>query len=989
MKNSLERTLAVAVALTSLFLFSFSFVRSENPSIVITEIGAYEKEGNEWIEIYNRSDGDVDLTGWKFYEDDTNHKLSVAQGGDFIMSSGEYALIVDNADTFLTNYPAVSISVFDSSWGTLKESGEEVGLKDNDGSFVEQFTYIAAPDYSLERKDVDAMDYTANNWKEHPSGNTVGVENYWKLEEVKDEVLAQSVDNQEQTNIPQTGTSIAISYKKSTVLISEVVSDPADDENEFVEVFNTTDRSVELQGWVLEEGGGQETPLTGILLPRAYYVIENLRGNLNNNGDRIILRDGYGNIIDELTYGNWDDGDLSDNAKSAGDPSSLVRNLLDKDRDVDSDEFSISSTVTKGKENVITDESTADTNDTSIMSQVVINELYPNPSGSDTSDEFVELLNTGDSPVNLSGWKVVDAAGSVHTLGGSLAPQEFLVVRRERSGLALNNSGGETVTLFNGSGAVLGVVTYEGVVQEDRSYSRSSEGDFLWTSEVTPGKENNIIVENRAPIVLVSANIKQTTHIPVAFDASDTIDPDGDMLSFSWDFGDGSRGIGDYVEHVFSKEGVYTVVVEVKDAFHNTVQESIAVTVSAHEKIPSGTGGDLLSYIEISEFVANPVGTDATEYIELYNSSSEVIDLSGIKIDDEEGGSRAYTVPDRTYIEPAQYRVFGRQDTKIALNNTNDSVRLLYGDGTIVHEVRYDDVQEGASYVKDENGVWVWSMQQTPGDANVIVPVQRKRTPSRSVRKASSQKKVIQTTLENVRSEDVGDMVSVKGVVAVVPGTFSDQYMYIAGSPGVQVYMYSKDFPTLHVGDRVQVTGEISEAYGETRIKVKEKENIVHIDHPGDPSAEQIDIAQIGEPLEGYLVSVSAEVTDMKSSYIWIDDGTEEVKVYFKRGAGIDKKKFFEGAIVSVTGIVQQTRNGYQILPRSNADITYTGEVQEPAYISMKKAKESDREIAEKYLTATAGGLTSIVLGLLGKVHGSGLLRLIRKIVYFIARKNV
>jgi hypothetical protein len=57
---------------------------------------------------------------------------------------------------------------------------------------------------------------------------------------------------------------------------------------------------------------------------------------------------------------------------------------------------------------------------------------------------------------------------------------------------------------------------------------------------------------NRAPVV------KATTSTPygvaplqISFDASATIDPDGDTLSFTWDFGDGTSASGPFVSHVF------------------------------------------------------------------------------------------------------------------------------------------------------------------------------------------------------------------------------------------------------------------------------------------------------------------------------------------------------------------------------------------------------------------------------------------------------
>jgi hypothetical protein len=50
----------------------------------------------------------------------------------------------------------------------------------------------------------------------------------------------------------------------------------------------------------------------------------------------------------------------------------------------------------------------------------------------------------------------------------------------------------------------------------------------------------------------------------VNFDAGDSFD-DGDIVSYEWDFGDGSTGSGQTVSHVFESEGGYDVVLTVTD----------------------------------------------------------------------------------------------------------------------------------------------------------------------------------------------------------------------------------------------------------------------------------------------------------------------------------------------------------------------------------------------------------------------------------------
>lgn len=156
----------------SIFSLCFICVQTVSAKIVINEIGAFEKTDSEWIEIYNTGNASVDLSDWKFYENETNHGLTVIQGSA-TLNKGEYAIIAQKGEIFISE-KNFSGKVFDSSWGTLKETGEEVGLKESQGEAIELFTYISAPNFSLERIDPDSNDFTQNNWKEHKSLHTAG-----------------------------------------------------------------------------------------------------------------------------------------------------------------------------------------------------------------------------------------------------------------------------------------------------------------------------------------------------------------------------------------------------------------------------------------------------------------------------------------------------------------------------------------------------------------------------------------------------------------------------------------------------------------------------------------------------------------------------------------------------------------------------------------------------------------------------------------------
>ncbi len=73
-----------------------------------------------------------------------------------------------------------------------------------------------------------------------------------------------------------------------------------------------------------------------------------------------------------------------------------------------------------------------------------------------------------------------------------------------------------------------------------------------------------------------SLQVNQT----VTFDASASYDPDGTIVSYQWEFGDGSTGTGKIVEHAYAGAGQYGVILTVTDNSGVTGQSGTTLTVS-------------------------------------------------------------------------------------------------------------------------------------------------------------------------------------------------------------------------------------------------------------------------------------------------------------------------------------------------------------------------------------------------------------------------
>jgi len=66
----------------------------------------------------------------------------------------------------------------------------------------------------------------------------------------------------------------------------------------------------------------------------------------------------------------------------------------------------------------------------------------------------------------------------------------------------------------------------------------------------------------------------------IVFNGSSCYDPDGVIISYLWDFGDGETGSGLSPVHVYKQPGEYTVTLTVTDNNNNTASKSIILTVT-------------------------------------------------------------------------------------------------------------------------------------------------------------------------------------------------------------------------------------------------------------------------------------------------------------------------------------------------------------------------------------------------------------------------
>lgn len=95
---------------------------------------------------------------------------------------------------------------------------------------------------------------------------------------------------------------------------------------------------------------------------------------------------------------------------------------------------------------------------------------------------------------------------------------------------------------------------------------------------------------NRAPVATATATpTSGQSPLPVSFDASGSSDPDGDPLSYAWDFGDGTTSTLAAPSHTYLLGGTYNASVTVSDGRGRSDVKTFTIAVGNNAPVPAIT----------------------------------------------------------------------------------------------------------------------------------------------------------------------------------------------------------------------------------------------------------------------------------------------------------------------------------------------------------------------------------------------------------------
>ncbi len=281
--------------------------------------------------------------------------------------------------------------------------------------------------------------------------------------------------------------------------------------------------------------------------------------------------------------------------------------------------------------------------------ELIVTELMYDAPGSDVGAEWVELYNASAGPITIvpgtgaGSWRINDGSnhviriaqgdpvvppGSLFIIAASssafLAAHPNYVGTLATSSLALPNGGGTVGITADGGATWLAQVTYAS------SWGGAGDGSSLekatpegpddaanWRSSPqpggTPGQLPSPEAPNGPPVAAFTSGLFTQVGVPVQFDATASSDPDGDQLTYSWDFRDGAVASGAIAVHAFALAGRYDVLLTVSDGHlqatatasvvvFNEVSDDPQDPVLGTPPVPlidgptAGVAGELLTY---------------------------------------------------------------------------------------------------------------------------------------------------------------------------------------------------------------------------------------------------------------------------------------------------------------------------------------------------------------------------------------------------------
>ena len=382
------------------------------------------------------------------------------------------------------------------------------------------------------------------------------------------------------------------------------------------------------------------------------------------------------------------------------------------------------------------------------VNDVVINEIFadPSPQIGLPTEEFVELYNSSNSIFELNNWKFINST-TVKILPNFILQPNAHVILCDVDDVALYASfgdvigistfsalanGGDSLSLLDNNNNLINVVKYDvswykDNVKDDGGWTLerinplhpcSSANNWIASIDViggSPGSQNSVfdILPDVQPPIINDIHVFSSNQLNVFFNET--------MNSTALSGAIYTLAGGLSVTNVAVNSDNLGVLLTVNSELDSSAIYTLAIAGAADcsgnllntNTINFGIGKAPKKYeVVINELFADPSPTNGLpteDYLELFNNSNKIIDLTGCIISD----LTSMDILNAGKILPGEHVVicdnnFENQFTSFgkvitvnsfpSLNNGEDRITLYAPDTTLIHQVHYFD-----SWYRDEN----------------------------------------------------------------------------------------------------------------------------------------------------------------------------------------------------------------------------------------------------------------------------------------------
>ncbi len=233
--------------------------------------------------------------------------------------------------------------------------------------------------------------------------------------------------------------------------------------------------------------------------------------------------------------------------------------------------------------------------------------------------------------------------------------------------------------------------------------------------------------------------------------------------------------------------------------------------------------------IIIKEVFPNPEDKDFNkEWIKIYNNSNKEINLKNWLLIDVFGTPTPFLFKNNLWLEDDDYLIISREESNIILNNFKETLNLFTPDGDLADQITYINAPEKKVYTfNTTNNFWSWENEGASSKASSIK--------NKAVKEKEEEMVV---TTKNWAETKKNEKITIEGIVLTLPNQTSSQYFFLSSdnkqSQLFQIYSYKKDFPTFTVGEKLKISGTVSETSNWKRLKTSSLSDFINLEKKED-----------------------------------------------------------------------------------------------------------------------------------------------------------